>query len=564
MAPAGRVQANGQPIYQDAELDRPELYFSPTLEGYAVAGTDVQPSSCGDNATYTGTAGVRMSSFVRRLAFGLAFMDYNLIGSGAINQDSQMLWVRNVRDRVEKLAPFLSYDGDPYPVVLDGHVYWVIDAYTSTSRYPYAEAVGSDIRLSENSGIPRDANYVRNSVKAVVDAYDGSVRMYVVDDSDPIVRAWSQVFPTLFTPASEMPAELREHLRYPEDLFRVQTNVYSKYQLAPEDFFERDGAWSVAQAPAVVARSGAVTAAATAAASAIVTPADDTPPNDLATESSNDRFIPYYTMFGDDRDFVLLRPFVPFSRDDQRTQLQAYMTASSDPKTYGQLTVYVVDGTGGLPAGPLTIANSAVATPDISELITLQSQGGAQVRFGDLQLVPIRRQGDDAGQGLLYVRPLYLTVQRSSSTTPTESTYRYVVVSTDNGTSVYASTIGGALGQLFPGIGVDLDERALGSSTDASTGLPGDTGSTTGTGGPSDATVTSASTPEQLLTAADRLLREAEDDLRVNGNLGSYQEKVNQATDLVTQALTLMGAAPTADTLPALVPTGSVPTPTAP
>ena len=175
MAPAGRVQANGRPIYQDAQLDRPELYFSPTLEGYAVAGTDVQPSSCGDNATYTGTAGVRMSSFVRRLAFGLAFMDYNLIGSGAINQDSQMLWVRNVRDRVEKLAPFLSYDGDPYPVVLDGHVYWVIDAYTSTSRYPYAEAVGSDIRLSENSGIPRDANYVRNSVKAVVDAYDGSV-----------------------------------------------------------------------------------------------------------------------------------------------------------------------------------------------------------------------------------------------------------------------------------------------------------------------------------------------------------------------------------------------------
>ena len=269
-------------------------------------------------------------------------------------------------------------------------------------------------------------------------------------------------------------------------------------------------------------------------------------------------------MFGDERDFVLLRPFVPFSRDDQRTALQAYMTASSDPKTYGQLTVYVVDGTGGLPAGPLTIANSAVATPDISQLITLQSQGGAQVRFGDLQLVPIRRQGDDASSGLLYVRPLYLTVQRTSSTTPTESTYQYVVVSTDDGTSVYASTIGGALEQLFPGLGVDLDERAPGSSTDASSGLPGDTGSTTGTGGSSDGAVTAASTPEQLLTAADRLLREAEDDLRVNGNLGTYQDKVNQATDLVTQALTLMGAAPTADTLPALVPTGSVPTATAP
>ena len=194
----------------------------------------------------------------------------------------------------------------------------------------------------------------------------------------------------------------------------------------------------------------------------------------------------------------------------------------------------------------------------------MQTGGGTRSASATSSWCRSDARATDAGSGLLYVRPLYLTVQRTSSTTPTESTYQYVVVSTDNGTSVYASTIGGALEQLFPGLGVDLDERAPGSSTDASTGLPGDTGSTTGTGGSSDATVTSASTPEQLLTAADRLLREAEDDLRVNGNLGSYQAKVDQATDLVTQALTLMGAAPTADTLPALVPTGSVPTATAP
>ena len=141
-----------------------------------------------------------MSSFVRRLAFGLAFMDYNVVASGAIDSDSQMLWVRNVRDRVEKLAPFLSFDGDPYPVMIDGTVQWVVDGYTSTSRYPYAEAVGDDVALSSNSGIPRDANYVRNSVKAVVDAYDGSVTLYVVDDRDPIVQAWMSAFPDLFTP----------------------------------------------------------------------------------------------------------------------------------------------------------------------------------------------------------------------------------------------------------------------------------------------------------------------------------------------------------------------------
>ena len=259
MAPASRVRSNGQPDYEDVEVDRPELYFSPALEGYAIVGTEETERSCGgaEDAPYEGGAGVRMSSFLRRAAFGLAFLDYNIVGSGAIDGDSQMLWVRNIHDRLEKLAPFLSFDGDPYPAVVSGRVVWLIDAYTSTARYPYAEAVGNDVRLTQETGIPRDANYVRNSVKAVVDAYDGSVTLYVVDDGDepePIIRAWMSAFPELFTPFDEMPPELREHVRYPEDLFRVQTNVYSKYQAIyesdPQAFFEREGAWSVAQAPA--------------------------------------------------------------------------------------------------------------------------------------------------------------------------------------------------------------------------------------------------------------------------------------------------------------------------
>ena len=173
-----------------------------------------------------------MSSFVRRAAFALAFLDYNVLGSGAIDDDSQMLWVRNVRDRLTKLAPFLSYDGDPYPVVVDGRVQWVVDAYTTTSRYPYAQRIGNDVQLTRDSGLDRDANYVRNSVKAVVDAYDGvGARSTSVDPDDPIIKAWEGAFGDLFTPGDEMPAELREHLRYPEDLFRVQTDVYSKYQL---------------------------------------------------------------------------------------------------------------------------------------------------------------------------------------------------------------------------------------------------------------------------------------------------------------------------------------------
>ena len=336
---------SGRPAYQTVELARPELYFSPSLTGYAVAGTEESERPCGDGTSRTtGTAGVAMSSFVRRLAFGLAFMDYNVVASGAIDADSQMLWVRNVRDRVEKLAPFLSFDGDPYPVVIDGTVQWVVDGYTSTSRYPYAEAVGDDVALSPNSGIPRDANYVRNSVKAVVDAYDGSVTLYVVDDDDPIVQAWMSAFPDLFTPGDDMPDELRDHLRYPEDLFRVQTNVYSKYQLDPAQFFERDGAWSVAQAPAVAPRETATVD--TAAAADHRRRRTRAGAGDRDVERALRARTTRCSARASERDFVLLRPFVPFSRDDQRRELQAYMTASSDPDTYGQLTVYEVEADG--------------------------------------------------------------------------------------------------------------------------------------------------------------------------------------------------------------------------
>ena len=487
----------------------------------------------------------------------LAFMDYNLIGSGAINDDSQMLWVRNVRDRVEKLAPFLSYDGDPYPVVLNGRVLWVIDAYTSTSRYPYAEAVGDDIRLSENSGIPRDANYVRNSVKAVVDAYDGTVSMYIVDDTDPIVRAWSHVFPSLFSPASEMPDGLRDHLRYPEDLFRVQTNVYSKYQLQPADFFERDGAWSVAQAPPVVA---------VRAPRRRVRTWPRPRAGQHPTQRTGHRVVqrPLHPVLHDVRRGPRLRAAAPvravLARRPAHCATGLYDRVERS-RHVRPAHVYQVDGSGDQPAGPLTVANLAVSTPDISELITLQSQGGAQVRFGDLQLVPIQRtDSDGGGEGLLYVRPLYLTVQRTGAI-PSESTYQYVVVSTDDGTAVYAARLGDALGQLFPGLDVDLGERLPGSTPEVVPGLPVDNGATGGV--TADGSVTPVSTPEQLLTAADRLLRQAGDDLRVNGDLGAYQEKVDQATELVTQALTAMGAPLPSESAPALpadsAPTGSIP-----
>ncbi len=563
MAPAGRVRQSGFPAYQNVALTRPELYFSPSLSGYAVAGTEESERPCGDeNRPYAGTDGVQMSSFVRRLAFGLAFMDYNVVASGAIDSDSQMLWVRNVRDRVEKLAPFLSFDGDPYPVVIAGTVQWVVDGYTATSRYPYAEAVGDDVALSANSGIPRDANYVRNSVKVVVDAYDGSVTLYVVDEQDPIVQAWMSAFPDLFTPGADMPDELRTHLRYPEDLFRVQTNVYSKYQLDPALFFERDGAWSVSQAPSVAPRETATIEGEQQASAA-----SNEPEPALVTEASNVRFVPYYTMFGEgeQRDFVLLRPFVPFSRNDQRRELQAFMTASSDPDTYGQLTVYEVQpGDRGLPDGPLAIANSMQADAQINEQITLQQRGGSRVRFGDLQLVNI------AG-GLLWVRPFYVSVEQDSGTVASVTEYEFVMATYDE-RSAYSLTLGGVLAELFPGLNANIGERsdtqvdpvvALDESVEVQ--VPGgadqpvgtaDTPSAdAGTDGPSP-----TGEPADLLAQADELLRTADEQLRLDGDLGAYQERVNQAAALVDQALTLLGVDPTASTAPTDPATASVPT----
>jgi uncharacterized protein len=534
LAPASRVTSTDRPDYQDIELTRPELYFSPSLTSYAIARTDTVERECGDDEIYEGTRGVRMSSFARRAAFALAFLDYNVVGSGAINPDSQMLWVRDVRDRVAKLAPFLSFDGDPYPVVIDGAVTWVLDGYTSTGSFPYAQRIGN-VELTANSGIPRDANYVRNSVKATVDAYDGSVTFYVADDDDPILRAWRSAFPDLFEPIAEMPSQLRDHLRYPEDLFRAQTDLYSKYQLPAESFFQREGAWSVAQAPSVAPRVSTSSISGDAE--------EEITSTEFATESEAARFVPYYTLFRNRvtgrSEFVLLRPFVPFSRDDLRTELQAYMTASSDPQSYGRLTAYVVEGE--LPEGPLRVSSQAETEPLISREISLQDneESGTQVRFGDMQLVPI-------GDGLVFVRPFYIEVQQQGSQIPVVTEYRFVIVSY-NEQAVHAASLSEAFALLFPGFDADVGDRVPDPAGEAvpDDSIPDDTGSDdTGDTGdevaPERPPLDESATAAELLAEAEALFTEAEAGLRANGDLGAYQQRVDEARALIARALDLI------------------------
>lgn len=504
LAPVGRVTDRDRPDYQTVDLARPELYFSPDISGYAIAGTSVTESQCGESTQYSGTSGVQLTGFARKAAFALAFLDYNVIGSGAIDSDSQMLWVREVEDRVAKLAPFLDYDGDPYPVVVDGGVQWVIDAYTSSSRYPYAQRIGN-VQLSSSTGLSRSANYIRNSVKAVVDAYTGDVTFYVVDDTDPILQAWSSAFPDLFTDRADMPAELAEHLRYPEDLFRVQTDLYSKYQIAPADFFQRTGAWSVAQAPSVDRQD---------TSRVVGTPADPTDvQTEFATESNVERFVPYYTMFenaatGED-EFVILRPFVPFSTDDRRTELQAYMTASSDPENYGELVAYLVDQDP-LPPGPLRVADQAESEQDISPELSLQAnqETGTKVKFGDLQLIPV-------ADGLIYIRPVYVIASDITE-------FRFVIVSHDNA-AVLDTSLDGALKRLFRGFEGDIGDRVL--EDDAAP--PPDSGEVI-----SPEPV--GNDPGSLAAEAERLYLEAQDLLKA-GDLGGYQMKLDQVGELLIQ-----------------------------
>ncbi len=534
LAPSGRVLESQRPDYRTVELERPELYFSPTLTSYAIADTSSTERECSEAHQYEGTQGVEMSSFTRRAAFALAFLDYNVLGFGGIQDDSQMLWVRGVNDRLQKLAPFLSYDADPYPVAVDGRVVWVTDAYTTTSRYPYGQRIG-DVQRAPESGLSDNDNYVRNSVKAVVDAYTGDVTFYVVDEQDPILRAWRGAFPDLFTPLSEMPDELVDNLRYPEDLFRIQTDVYSKYRIAPELFFQRVGAWSVAQAPGTEPSQTNASAPA-GTGDATQSAAQST----FADESNSNRFIPYYTMFntstpGDppDENFVILRPFVPFSTNDQRTELQAYMTASSAPDSYGKLTTYIVEEVGGrLPDGPLRVAGNAESTEEISRRISLDNvgDGGTEVRFGDLQLIPV-------ADGLIYVRPYYVSVPQNSADVSSVTEYRAVIVSY-NDQAVLAGTVSEGLAELFPGFESDVGD-AIDEPTEPVGG--GDSGSSSGSEDttPGSGSGTTSDDPVALLEQADAVFLEADGAL-ADGDLGLYQEKIDEARQLIDDAFALL------------------------
>jgi len=528
-APASRTTVDGRPVYVDLGVSRPELYFGEGIDSYALVNTEQVEQPCtGSTATDSTTGGVQLSSALRRAAYAIQYSEYNLFGSSLVNSQSRIIHDRNVTARVERLAPFLRYDADPYPVVVNGTVQWVLDAYTISDRYPYAQQANID-QLSPGGGLNTSFNYVRNSVKAVVDAFTGDVTFYVVDAKDPIVTAWSKAFPDLFTDVSEAPEGLTVHFRYPEDLFRVQTNVYGRYQFDDATlFFNRDAAWSVAQAPPSEpdGATGIVGTAGTALN-----------PDLIDVQDANvSRFEPYYTIFHEPGStnslgvFSMLRPFVPFSSDDARKELRAFMVVSSDPKSYGKITVYEINDP--LPEGPATVAAEFGSDPVVSQQVTLLDQRGSRVVFGDLQMVPV-------GKGLVYLRPLYVR--------PDDANARQVFVrkflASYNNKVVIADGLTSAIAKLFPGYAGNLDDRIDDGQTETpptdsstETTVPGSASTV-----PATPTDTGSLTASEMLAKAETLFDEADAALaQTPPDFATYQQKLAEARALVRSAISLV------------------------
>jgi uncharacterized protein len=539
----------------DLNIERPQLYFGESLPGYAIVGTTrdevdyLDPDGTPVPYNYTGTGGVGMDSWLRRGAFFLRFnFDWNMLFSNFITSESRILYIRDVRERFEAAAPFMRFDADPYPVVVNGRIVYMIDGYTTTDRYPNAQRAETNGLPSESGLNGHRFNYIRNSVKGVLDAYDGTVKLYVVDPDDPIVNAYRSAFPALFADESALPQELREHYRYPEDLFRVQTGMFGRYHLTEvQAFYDQTNGWLVAQDPGRTVQRAA----------ANVTPA--TTPTGQVVRQQAQRINPVYVNMsppGEDRQrFVMLRSFVPFSDDDSNQRLTAFMVAHSDPDDYGRMVVYEMPSD--LPAeGPALINATIQANEDVAQRVTLLDQQGSTVSYGDLMLVPITAPpSDDEEQGestILYVRPMYVAAQGAGGVPVLTNV---IVV---HGTEVVMeSTLAAAIERLFE-VEVDTFEAdIIIDPTVPPDGESPDEGTTTTTAPTTTQPPAAEGEPSEraqtLLDEAAQLFADADRELRENGadGLAAYQRMVLEAADKVAEAQRLLSTTVTTTTQPA-------------
>lgn len=422
MSPVNAVDSEGLPEYfmhqipvrvevPDLKLDRPEIYYGELASDYVFVGTKQAefdyPAGEGNVETrYAGKGGVPIGGAIGRLAWAARLGDTNMLLARDVDNDSRLLFRRGIRDRVMTLAPFLNLDNDPYLVVNNGRLVWILDAYTVSSRYPYSRPV--------RVGVPGGAyaqqfNYIRNAVKATVDAYDGTVTLYIADSRDPVIRTWARAFPTLFKPLEEMPEPLRAHVRYPEDMFRIQRDIFQLYHISDARvYYGKEDQWAVPIDPTAEAENG----------------------------GGPTRMQPYYVMMrlpGDkQQEFLLISPYTPNRRDT----LSAWLAARCDPANYGELVLFRFPK--GTPInGPAPIMNQIRADSDVSRIQTLLGQRGSQVIYGNLLIIPIENS-------LLYVVPMYVQATGAAGIVPD---LRYVIVASGEHV-VVRSTLNEAIAAL--------------------------------------------------------------------------------------------------------------------
>ena len=548
-ADVNRSDRNGDPLLYAQDMpvrgidelvpDNPRIYYGENSPEYSIVNTQMNeidyPTTDGEvTYRYEGTGGVEVGSFLGRVAFALRFWDRNLLLSGLITNDSRVLFNRNIRDRIELVAPFLKLDSDPYPAVVDGRIKWIQDAYTTSDMVPYSERVdlaahtqteqrelvavqGADgvqlqERIVQRPGLQGSANYIRNSVKAVVDAYDGTVTLYVVDDEDPLIRAWQRVFPDAFTPADEASENLQAHFRYPEDIFRVQSAVFQTYHIeSAASFYRKNDAW--------------------------VIPDDPTMRGDANVDS---RMRPHYQVMRlpgeDEEEFALLQYFSPI----ERRVLAGWLAARSDGENYGELHAYRMPAGEQATFGPVQLQERLDRDGPLANLIGRWNQSDAQVVRGQILVIPV-------GDSLLYGQPLFLQ-QAEQDALPK----LVLVVLADRDRIVWSTSLGGALRELYGDVAANID-----------------------TGGvPLDEVLEELDLPDRLVEEFDEELpdeevervseevaeligealqrfAEADEALRA-GDLAGYASAVSQAEELLAQSMERMDAgAPAAGEPPA-------------
>ena len=496
-SPANNVASQGQPDFyvkgvpatttvSELEVEQPRIYFGESAESveYVVVNSlqdevDYPLSTEGQSVAYTnysGDGGVGIGSFFRRLGFALRYSELNLLISNQLSDDSKLIMERNVVSRVKKAAPFLYTDNDPYLALIDGNLFWIIDMYTVSDKYPYAQPADTR-RINENSGLPMNFNYLRNSVKAVVNAYDGTMNFYVVDENDPLILSYKDIFPNLFTPKSSMSSELLDHIRYPEDLFTIQSDMYRDYHMTdPRVFYADEDPWVIPSDSSTTPRVATL--------------------RGEFTEIGFKPMLPYYLLMSlpgeSDLSYLIFQPFNP----ENRPNMQSFLVADADPENYGQLIDFRLPK-GEFVDGPSQVATRINQDPDISQIFTLLDQQGSSVIKGNLFVVPIN-------QSILYYQPIYLQGEQN----PLPEFKFVVVVFQDR--IIMEESLSEALASVFGG---DFATENV-EDTEGESAL-------------------------ELLEKATKAFEKAQQELQ-NGNLGLYQDLVEQAQQYVDLALELL------------------------